>query len=79
MTLNLDVFEGVGGPTYEKYKDFLVDEMKACPNGVAKKWREDFRNELYNPIRQTLPPCFSRAALLRSGVPPSLSPSKSPR
>ena len=38
MTLNLDVLGGVGGPTYEKYKDFLVDEMKACPNGVAKKW-----------------------------------------
>ena len=49
MTLNLDVFEGVGGPPYENYKVFLVNEMKACPNGVARKWREDFRNELYNP------------------------------
>ena len=53
MTLNLDVFEGVGGPTYEKHKDFLIDEMKACPNGVAKKWREDFCNELYNPQDRT--------------------------
>ena len=43
------VFEGVGGPTYEKFKVFLVNEMKACPNGVANKWREDFRNELNNP------------------------------
>ena len=49
MTLNMDVFEGVGGPTYEKYKVFLVNVMKACPNGVANKWREDFRNELNNP------------------------------
>jgi len=49
LNADLDVFASIASPAYVKYKEELLAEQKALPNGKTAVWRQQVRDELYDP------------------------------